>query len=84
MATVTVVVIAAAPVPLLYAVSAVRYRKALSVGIPGIFGCVCCGATSTTLIQVPETGQTVCEDRELCRQAMIYDNLLERVNPDEL
>lgn len=42
--------------------------------------CACCGAVNTVLAQSPETGLWVCEDRELCRQAMIIEGRLKRVS----
>lgn len=48
------------------------------VELPDTLACACCGATAATLALSAETGLHVCADREACRQAMIFEAVIER------
>lgn len=39
--------------------------------------CASCDGSETELAPDPETGFLVCKDRTLCRETMIYKNMLE-------
>jgi hypothetical protein len=56
----------------------VGQRMALERAATGAM-CACCKGVLTALRYDAETRQNICADRELCRQTMIHENLLDQV-----